>query len=156
MESEIIETVLKEISEDLKYSNNINTENKSKLFAIESKINSNAITKPLIDTKPIEQIISKGMDNIATIVDQTKDKRCPAIEFRFFPEHNRVEYYKIVYGRILFWVVMLFIAKYLYLLGSQWINKSYDEQKYKKAWENLYQNQGKANQKIMQKIIGNN
>ncbi len=76
-------------------------------------------------------------------------------EFRilFFPEYNTKEYYKIVFGRVIFWLVMLVISKYLYLLGSELISKSYDEQKYKKAWEILYKHQEKSNQKVMEKLI---
>ncbi len=159
MEKEIIETVLTEIYGELKQTNELlkeNTmlaaENKKRLIVVEKRLESNDV-KPLIDIRPIEQIVSRGVDNIAAIIAQPPKKRRPEFRFLFFPEHNTKEYYKIVYGRIIFWLVMLVIAKYLYVLGSEWISKSYEEQKYKRAWENLYQQQGKANQKMMQKII---
>ncbi|HEY8690680.1 MAG TPA: hypothetical protein VIM07_15690 [Chitinophagaceae bacterium] len=159
MEKEIIETVLTEICGELKQSNELlkensklATENKNRLIVIEKKLESKDV-KPSIDMQPIEQIVSRGVDNIAAIIDQPTKKRRPEFRFLFFPEHNTKEYYKIVYGRIIFWLVMLVIAKYLYLLGSEWISKNYDDQKYKKAWENLYQQQGKANQKMMEKLI---
>jgi len=159
MEKEIIETVLTEICGELKQSNELlkensklATENKNRLIVIEKKLESKDV-KPSIDMQPIEQIVSRGVDNIAAIIDQPTKKRRPEFRFLFFPEHNTKEYYKIVYGRIIFWLVMLVIAKYLYLLGSEWISKNYDDQKYKKAWENLYHQQGKANQKMMEKLI---
>ena len=160
MESEIIETVLKEILEDLKQTSELSkennllaTENKGRMIGIEKMLADKNILKPIIDTQPIERIVSQGMDNISTKIDQSRDKRGTEFRFLFFPEHNTREFYKIVYGRIIFWLVMLVIAKYLFLLGNEWISKNYDDQKYKKAWENLYQQQGKANQKIMEKII---
>lgn len=163
MENEILETVLKEIMGDMKQSYNLSkennllaTENKNLMIGIEKTLASKDAMKPIIDTEPIEQIVLKGIDKIATIIDQSKNKRRPSIQFLFFPEHNTKEYYKIVYSRILFWVVMFFVAKYLYLLGSEWISKSYDDQRYKKAWENLYKQQGKSNQKIMQKVFDSN
>ena len=159
MEKEIIETVLTEIYGELKLTNELlkentvlATENKNRLIVIEKRFESNDV-KPLIDIRPIEQIVSRGVNNIAAIIDQPTKKRRPEFRFLFFPEHNTKEFYKVVYGRIIFWLVMLVIAKYLYLLGSEWISKNYSDQKYKKAWENLYQFQGKANQKIMQNII---
>lgn len=163
MEDEILETVLQEILADIKQTydlskenNLVGTENKNFLMGIEKKLASKDLIKPIMDTQPIEEIISKGLDNISTIIDQSKAQRRPSIRFLFFPEHNIKEYYKVVYGKIMFWIVMLFIAKYLFLLGSEWISKSYDDQKYKKSWNNLYQEQPKTNQKIMQKIFDSN
>lgn len=163
MENEILETVLKEILGDIKQSydlskenNLLATENKNRMMGIEKILASKDVIKPIIDTKPIEQIISRGMDNISAIIEQPKDKRRPEFRILLFPEHNTREYYRIVFGRIIFWLVILVIAKYLYLLGSEWISKSYDDQRYKKAWENLYRQQGKPSQKIMQKLIDNN
>ena len=162
MEKEIIETVLTEIYGELKQSNELlkensklTTENKNRLIVIEKKLESKDV-KPSIDMQRIEQIVSRGIDNIAAIIDQPTKKRRPEFRFLFFPEHNTKEYYKIVYGRIIFWLVMLVIANYLYLLGSEWISKSYGDQKYKKAWENLYQHQEKTNQKMMKRIFDNN
>ena len=159
MENEILETVLKEILGDLKQTYDLSkenillaTENKNRIIRIEKLLAIKDVNL-IVDTQPIEQIISRGMDNIADIIEQPKNKRRPEFRFLFFPEHNTKEYYRIVYGRIIFWLVILVIAKYLYLFGNEWISKSYDDLKYKKAWENLYQQQEKANQKMMQKLI---
>lgn len=162
MDSEIIETVLTEIYEELKQYNLLNkennlalTENKNRLISIEKKSESKDLVNPVLDTRPLEQIISRGINNISAMIDKRPEK--PSREFRIllFPEHNTKEYYKIIFRRIIFWLVMLVIAKYLYLLGSEWISKNNENQKYKKAWNSLYQQQGKANQKMMQKIIDN-
>ena len=159
MEKEILETVLTEIYGELQLTNELlkentvlETENKNRLIVIEKRLESKD-AKPLIEIRPIEQIVSRGVDNIAAIINQTTKKRRPEFRILFFPEYNTKEFYKVVYGRIIFWLVMLVLAKYLYLLGSEWISKNYCDLKYKKAWENLYQQQGKANQKIMQRII---
>lgn len=163
MDSEIIETVLTEILGEMKQSNLLNkennmalSENKNMLRSIEKKLGSKDVIKPVMDTIPLEQIISTGINNISAMIEERPQK--PSREFRIllFPEHNTKEYYKVVFGRIIFWLVMLVIAKYVYLLGSEWISKSSEDQKYKKAWESLYQQQGKSNQKIMQKIFDSN
>lgn len=162
MDSEIIETVLTEILGELKQSNLLNkennmalAENKNMLISIENKLKSNDLIKPVVDTRPLEKIIYRGIHNIGGMINKPPEK--PSREFRIllFPEHNTKEYYQIVFGRVIFWLVVLVIAKYFYLLGSEWISKSSENHEYKKAWNNLYHKQPKSNQKMMQKIIDN-
>jgi|ERR1035437_2821387 hypothetical protein len=163
MENEIIETVLTEILGELKQSNGLNKENnqlaienKNRLTDIEKKLDANDVSKGKISNDSVEQILSAGMDNIRKMIDKPEQKVRREFRVLLFPEHNTKEYYRVVFGRIIFWLVMLVIAKYLYLLGSEWITRNYENQKYKKAWENLYQQQGKSNQKMMQKMIDSN
>lgn len=163
MENEIIETVLTEILGELKQSNGLNKENnqlaienKNRLTDIEKKLDANDVSKGKISNDSVEQILSAGMDNIRKMIDKPEQKVRREFRVLLFPEHNIKEYYRVVFGRIIFWLVMLVIAKYLYLLGSEWITRNYENQKYKKAWENLYQQQGKSNQKMMQKMIDSN
>jgi len=160
METEIIETVLTEILGELKQSNILNkennqaiTENKNRLISIEKKLENKEVIRPVMDTRSLDQTISKAMDSISAKIDRQPEKVRREFRVLLFPEHNTKEYYRLVFGRIIFWLVILVIAKYAYLLGSEWITKEYENQKYKKAWENLYKHQGKANQKIMQRII---
>ena len=128
MEREIIETVLTDILEELKQlktlaTNNTNAtlDNANRLKVITDKLESKQPIKPDINTQSIEQIILSGLARINSTMNQ---KPAPVKrEFRIllFPEYNTSEYYRIVFGRIIFWLVMLVIAKYLYLLGSAWI-----------------------------------
>ena len=128
MEKEIIETVLTEILEELKQlktftANNANAtlDNANRLTAITGKLESKPVIKPDFNTQSIEKIILSGLEKINSTIDQ---KPAPVKrEFRIllFPEYNTKEYYRIVFGRIIFWLVVLVIAKYLYLLGSAWI-----------------------------------
>jgi hypothetical protein len=39
----------------------------------------------------------------------------------FFPEWNQKEYYKIIFGRILFWILWPLIATYCYFLGQDYL-----------------------------------
>ncbi len=100
-------------------------------------------------------LLSK-MEEVATRV--ASQGRPVKREFRIllFPEHGTTNYYKIVFGRIFFWLVMLCVAKYAYLLGDKWLTAEYENQKYQKAWETLYKHQTKANQKMMQKVFNEN
>ena len=128
MEKEIIETVLTEILEELKQlktltTNNTNAtlDNANRLRVITDKLESNQAIKLEIGTQSVEKITLSGLEKMNSTINQklTPVKR----EFRIllFPEYNTKEYYRIVFGRIIFWLVMLVVAKYLYLLGSAWI-----------------------------------
>ena len=128
MENEIIETVLTEILEELKQLKTLTTnntkatlDNANRLMIITDKLESKQVLKPDINTRSIEQIILSGLEKINSTINQ---KPAPVKrEFRIllFPEYNTKEYYRTVFGRIIFWLVVLVIAKYLYLLGSAWI-----------------------------------
>ncbi|MEJ7821157.1 MAG: hypothetical protein WKF85_02480 [Chitinophagaceae bacterium] len=160
MDSEIIETVLTEILGELKQSNVLNkensltlTENKNRLTIIEKKLESKDEIKTVVDTVPLEQIMSKSINNISAMIEKRPEKVSREFRILLFPEHNAREYYRIVFGRIIFWLVILVIAKYAYLLGSDLISKGNESLKYKKAWEILYKHQEKANQKKMLRLI---
>ncbi|MEJ7821148.1 MAG: hypothetical protein WKF85_02435 [Chitinophagaceae bacterium] len=163
MDSEIIETVLTEILGELKQSNVLNkensltlTENKNRLTIIEKKLESKDEIKTVVDTVPLEQIMSKSINNISAMIEKRPEKVSREFRILLFPEHNAREYYRIVFGRIIFWLVILVIAKYAYLLGSDLISKGNESLKYKKAWEILYKNQEKSNQRMMKRIFDNN
>ena len=163
MENEMIETVLTEILGELKQSNHLNQqnnlaiiENKNRLISIEKKLESKDALKTLMNTGRLEQIISTGIDNISAMIDRRPEKVRREFRVLLFPEHNTKEYYRVVFGRIIFWLVILVIAKYSYLLGSEWITKDYENQKYKKSWENLYKHQEKGKSKTDARIINMN
>ncbi len=130
MEKEIIETVLSEVLEELKQLKKLNTENVNaniengnRLMAIEKKLGNNKATETYINTQPIERIIFSAIEKINATINQ---RHLPVKrEFRIllFPEYNTKEYYRIVFGRIIFWLVLLVISKYLYLLAFEWITR---------------------------------
>ena len=43
-------------------------------------------------------------------------------KFCYFPEYGAREYYKLVFGRLLFWMMMFLLAFYLFSLGKQFID----------------------------------
>jgi len=54
-------------------------------------------------------------------------------------------YYRIVFGRLLFWMMIFLIATYLFMLGKHGIDiwqsvkeKEVEDNQYKKAWQYLY------------------
>ena len=128
MEKEIIETVLTEMLEELKELRKLNIENANvamengnRLSSIEKKFGNNKITEPYINTQHLERIIFLEMEKINAKIDQKPPPVRREFRILLFPEYNTKEYYRIVFGRILFWLVLLVIAKYLYLLANEWI-----------------------------------
>jgi hypothetical protein len=130
MEREIIETVLTEVLEELKELKKLNIENAdvaiengNRLSSIEKKFGNNKITEPYINTQHLERIIFLEMEKINARIDQKPPPVRREFRILLFPEYNTKEYYRIVFGRIIFWLVLLVIAKYLYLLANEWISR---------------------------------
>lgn len=152
MENEIIETVLTEVLEEQKQSHLLAEKNGQYLqeqVAILKRIE----VKSARQNEELKSFFIAKMEAFSTQV--ANHARPVKREFRIllFPEHGTTEYYKVVFGRILFWLVMLCLAKYAYLLGDKWLTAEYENNKYQKAWESLYKHQNKANQKLMQKVF---
>jgi len=130
MEKEIIETVLTEILEELKELKKLNIENAkvaiqngNRLSSIEKKFGNNKVTEPYINTQHLERIIFSGMEKINARIDQKPAAARREFRILLFPEYNTKEYYRIVFGRIISWLVLLVIAKYFYLLANEWISR---------------------------------
>lgn len=152
MENEIIETVLTEVLEEQKQFYQLAQKN-GQLLEEQVQILQRMEDKFARQSEELKTFIRMKMEAFSAQVDSHAKPVKREFRILLFPEHGTTEYYKVVFGRILFWLVMLFIAKYAYLLGDKWITKEYENNKYQKAWETLYEHQSKANQKIMQKYL---
>ena len=129
MEEEVIKTVLNEVLQELKevkqkHSEIINFANglKKKVDGFEQKLTEIKFVPPAIDLSPVTSGIYKGLDKVNGAIEaQPKSVRK---EFRIllFPEYNATENYKIVFGRLLFWMVVVLVATYLFVLGKHLID----------------------------------
>ncbi len=155
MENEIIETVLTEVLDEQKQSNLLAGKN-GQFLAEQVLILKRMEEKSAMQNEELKNFIISKMEGFSSLVES--HARPVKREFRIllFPEHGTTNYYKIVFGRIFFWLMMLCIVKYAYLLGDKWLTAEYENQKYQKAWETLYKHQSKANQKLMQKVFNDN
>ena len=155
MENEIIETVLTEVLDEQKQSNVLAGKN-GEFLAEQVLILKRLEEKSAMQNEELKSFFIAKMEEISLQV--ASHARPVKREFRIllFPEHGTTSYYKIVFGRIFFWLVMLSIAKYAYLLGDKWLTAQYETNQYQKAWETLYKHQTKANQKLMQKVFSDN
>lgn len=152
MENEIIETVLTEVLEEQKQSSQLAQKN-GQFLEEQVLILQRMEEKSARQNEELKMFLMQKMEVFSAQVESHAKPVKREFRILLFPEHGTTEYYKVVFGRILFWLVMLFIAKYAYLLGDKWIAQEYENNKYQKAWETLYEQQSKANQKIMQKYL---
>ena len=152
MENDIIETVLTEVLEEQKQGNLL--AQKSSHYAGEQvlilkRLEENSIRQ----NEELKSFLITKMEAFSTQVASHAKPVKREFRILLFPEQGTTNYYKILFGRIFFWLVMLCFAKFAYLLGDKWLTAEYENQKYQKAWENFYKHQTKANQKLMQKVL---
>jgi hypothetical protein len=152
MENEIIETVLTEVLEEQKQSNQLSEKN-GQFLEEQVLILQRMEEKSARQNEELKTFLMQKMEAFSAQVESHAKPVKREFRILLFPEHGITEYYKVVFGRILFWLVMLFIAKYAYLLGDKWITQEYANNRYQKAWETLYEQQSKANQRMMQKYL---
>lgn len=83
-------------------------------------------------------------------LDKAPKSAVKQLRILLFPEVNPGEYYKIVFGRLIPWLVCLLATTYLFLLGREWIsawgNYRYNKQSEQsvKAW--IYMNEHSSKQ----------
>lgn len=155
MENEIIETVLTEVLEEQKQSSFL-AEKNGQYLQEQVAILKRMEERTSRQNEEIKTFVMAKMETFSTQVSSHAQLVKREFRILLFPEYGTTNYYKIVFGRIFFWLVMLCIAKYAYLLGDKWLTKEYENNKYQKAWETLYKHQNKANQKLMQKVFNDN
>jgi hypothetical protein len=158
METEILQTVLTEVLEELKELK----QQVAKLMAVVSDLNNKVddfelkltnikVTAPATDLEPITSVVHEQLFTIGGIIEEQPKSITRNFRILLFPEHDAREYYRIVFGRLLFWMMIFLIATYLFLLGKQLIDsnaavryKEAESYQYRKAWDYLYNNSKKS------------
>ncbi len=162
MDNEIIESVLTDILEEQKAGAQVMQEISNSLKALASAVNSfqkepgqQKVIAPPVDTKVIQKIIADGILKIHQIVDDQPKTVTRNFRLLLFPEMYAESYYRIVFGRLLFWMTIFLVATYLFMLGKQGINgwqsvkeKEVEVDHYKKAWRFLYQREKQVKAKM--------
>jgi hypothetical protein len=158
MEVEIMQTVLTEVLEELKElkqqlakSMAVVLDLNNKVDDFELKLNKIKVTAPATNLEPITSAVNEGLLGLAPIVGEQPKSVTRQFRILLFPEQGAREYYRIVFGRVLFWITVLLVATYLFVLAKEFINghnvASYQEAKsdrYKKAWNYLYRSSRKG------------
>src|SRR5437868_14304463 len=112
MDNEVIKTVLNEVLEEFKEvkQQQIQTlktllKMKANVVDFEEKLTRLNMTPPEINTQPITYEIAKGFDEVKDVIEAQPKSITRQLRIMFFPENNATEYYKIVFGRLLFWMM---------------------------------------------------
>lgn len=158
MEAEIIQTVLTEVMEDLQELKQQN----AKLVAVVSDLNNKVddfelklsnikVSAPVTDPEPMTRAVNEGVLRLASIIEKQPKSITRQHRILLFPEDGAREYYHLVFGRLLFWMMIFLIATYLFSLGKQFIDrnavlryKELESTPYRKAWNYLYNNSKKT------------
>lgn len=157
MQTEHIEIVMNEFSEELKTTNKVVTDMatafntlQNKVAGFEEKLANQHLTASA-DTAPIQDIVKKGMTDALLIAARQPKSLTKKFQILLFPEQDARLFYKIVFSRWFLWLVISFAIANCYKLGSQWIEKQKDVEiairqqenaQIVKAWHTLY-NMGK-------------
>lgn len=163
IEKESLELVLEEFTEEQKlHSKSVNdlvtavNGLTNKFTQLEEKLAKSKEVAVTINTKPIEEIVKKGItDMILTISAQSKSTT-RKWQILLFPEQNAKLFYKIVFGRWFLLLVIALFLKCLYSFSIHWSDnrkeielQQLENDRIKKAWNYLYDNQGKTERRMM-------
>src|SRR6186713_2999420 len=125
MELEIVETVLTEILQEIKTSNQLTTglieqgkKLEEKVDGFNQKLAQLKVIAPPVDTKPMEKELVNFHVEVCRIVAKQPKTVIRQVRILLFPETNAGQYYKIIFGRLIPWGLAFVVAWYLFSLGS--------------------------------------
>ncbi|WP_127125416.1 hypothetical protein [Pseudoflavitalea rhizosphaerae] len=166
IEKESIELVLEEFGEDQKLLQKtiddlVTAINglTDRVKQIEGKLENPQGVTVAADTRPIQEIVKKGLIDARLIVAGQPKNIIRKFQILLFPERDAKLFYKVVFGRwFLFLVIMFFIAHF-YKFTVHWNEaqkvielRQLENDRTNVAWNYLYEHQGKQGKKLMDSI----
>lgn len=166
IEKESIELVLEEFAEDQKLYHKTVTDLVTAVNGLTDRVkqmevkleNPPGITVSA-DTRPIQEIVKKGLIDARLMVAGQPKNIVRKFQILLFPEQDAKLFYKAVLGRWLLFLVIMFFLTNLYKFSVHWIDSKKDTKlrqlendRITKAWNALYDQQGKQNKKLMDSI----
>ena len=127
MGSELLELVLRELLTEQQKANDTAVDQAAILSQITArlKVLEENTGKPIVPPSPIntmaiEKIIQKGMLDMRLIVDSQPKNVVRKVQVLLFPEQDTALYCKIVFGRWVFWLVVMLCITDLYKWAIHW------------------------------------
>ena len=121
VEKDTLELVLKEMLEEQKNANKINTDLVSAINQLTTKVNgfyekleTQEIIAPPADSKPLQEIIKKGITQMQLVIAAQPRNVTRKLQFLLFPEQDAKLFYKIVFGRWFMWLAVMLFFNLLY------------------------------------------
>jgi hypothetical protein len=158
-----VETVLRDMLEEQKITSQLNQDLAEKISKLDNKVETfnqkleqQQVVAPPADVKPIEEAVIHHFNHFCEILNNQPKSVIRRVRLLLFPETNAGHYYKIVFGRLMPWVLVLILATYGFSLGKQFIEKwSVNNEREResdqclKAWNYLYDHEKAEGKKRM-------
>jgi hypothetical protein len=157
LDNEIMESVLTEILQEQKAGaqaiQGINNNLKALADTIDSfqkTLGQQQVVVPSSDMRVVQEIVADGVLRIREMVGSQPKNVTRNFRLLLFPEAYAETYYRIVFGRLLFWMMIFVLTTYMFKLGAQAIESSrlikfnqYESSHSLKAWNYLYRHEKK-------------
>lgn len=164
IEKDSLELVLKEFSEEQKLHTKtvddlVKAVNRlsGKFIEFEEKLEKPKGIDILTDTKPMQEIVKKGIIDMKLTVAAQPKNVIRKSQLLLFPEQDAKLFYRVVFGRWFLWLVVMLLLTNLYKFSIHWsenqkeINlQQLENDRIAKAWNYLYYSQqGKSVKQLM-------
>ena len=154
MNEEVLKAVLSEILEEQKMLNINNglitkavEDFSEKLSDLENKLsNTNGNTEADL------QIINRNLQKLKLIIEAQPKQVVHEKRILLFPETYKQEFYKIVLGRVVKLVAIIFVTLFAFFFLKDLLIQQ-DNRKYKPAWEWLYEHQSDKGRAVMDSVF---
>ena len=129
MGNDLIEIVLRELLTEQQKANTMAVDQAAilsqiaaRLKVLEENTGKTIVPPSPINTMAIEKIIQKGMLDMRLIVENQPKNVLRKVQVLLFPEQNTALYCRIVFGRWVFWLVIMLCITDLYKWAIHWSN----------------------------------
>lgn len=169
IEKETLGLVLEEFTQEQKTTNQTINDLIAAVNAIGSKVDD--VKKELdnpksvsvtTDTKPIQQIMQKGLTDVKLIVGSQPKSIVRKFQILLFPEQDAKLFYKVVFSRWFLWLVIMLFLTNLYKWGIHYSDNQKEikleqikNDRIRKSWNYMYNNNGKEVKRLMEKAYIN-
>jgi hypothetical protein len=127
-----------------------------KFKEFEQKIERSKAVNVSADTRPIQDIVRKGIIDISLTVAAQPKSIVKKVQILLFPEQDAKLFYKIVFSRWLLLLTIMFFITNLYKWGVHWSDnqkmiqqEQIGNDRFRNAWGYVYDAEGKAGKRLM-------
>jgi hypothetical protein len=127
-----------------------------KFLELEAKIDKPKAVIVSADTRPIQDIMKKGITDMKLTVGTKPQPAVKKFQILLFPEQDAKLFYKIVFGRWFLFLILMLLISDLYNFSIHWSDnqkevhrEELENDRINKAWYYLYEQQGKTVKRLM-------
>ncbi|WP_259069935.1 hypothetical protein HDF24_25140 [Mucilaginibacter sp. X4EP1] len=168
--TEVLKTILEHEDQTQKFMNGMEAQRKQDAGQVEKLLKHNEqligsfekkysnihVDAPKPDLSEVNATMDKGFENVKAAVYAHPNRKFQVI---LFPEYHSKEYFKLVYGRLLFWWYMFILSFLGYNMAKDALN-AYRANQYNKegnahieAWDNVYKAASKKTKASMSEVL---